>query len=75
MLLKTKGREMDSVSEDASLGQNTDASDTIDLHLHIWVTVRVTEVGQVRPPRCIFSVSFDNHGVLIKSVSQSESSF
>ena len=42
MLLKTKGREVDTRSEDSRLGQNTDAPHSIDLHFHIRVAVGVT---------------------------------
>lgn len=70
VLLETKCWKVDTRSEHACFGQNTDTSDAIDFHLHIWITVWVSKVGQVGPPCCIFSVSFNNHGIFVKCVRQ-----
>lgn len=73
MLLEAEGREMHSRSEHFGLGQDADSTDTIDLHLHIWITVGVAEVGKMRSPRRVLGVAFDNDGVLVKGVRKRKS--
>lgn len=65
MLLEAKGREMDTGSENLGLGQNTDTSNSINLHFHIWITVGVSKVGQMRTPSSILSIALDNNGVFV----------
>ena len=72
MLLKAESREVYTVAEDLRLGQNTDTTDTVNLHLHVRVAVGVAQVCKMRPPRGILGVALDNHGVLVKSVSQGQ---
>ena len=68
MLLKTEGWEVNTRSEDLGLCEDRNAADTIDLHLHVWVTIWVSEVGQMWAPSGVLGVTLDNNGVLIKSV-------
>lgn len=68
MLLETESREVYSLTENLGLGKNTDTTNTVDLHLHVGVTVRVTEIGQMRTPGSVFCVTFDNDSILIQSV-------
>lgn len=70
VLLKAESREVHAASEYLGLRKNTDTSNTIDLHLHVGVTVRVAKVGKMRAPCGIFCVALNNDSVLIKSVSQ-----
>jgi len=72
VLLETEGREVNTRTEDLCLCQNTDTADTVDLHLHVWVTVRVAEVGQMRSPGSVFSVAFDNDSVFVEGISKRE---
>lgn len=65
---------MDTVSENASFGQDTDASDTVDLHFHIWITVRVPEVSQMRPPGGVLGVPLDDDGVFVQGICQGQGS-
>lgn len=65
MFLEAESWEVNAMSKNASFGQNTDTSDTIDLHFHIWITVRVPEVSQVWPPGGVLSITLDNHGVFV----------
>jgi hypothetical protein len=65
MLLEAESRKVDAGSEYTSLGQNADTSYSIDLHLHIWISVGVSQVGQMGPPRRILGVSFDDNGILV----------
>jgi hypothetical protein len=65
VLLETKGREVDTCPEHLCLGENTDASYSVQFHFHVRVSVRVTEVGQVRPPGGVFGVAFHNDCVLV----------
>ncbi len=68
VFLEAEGREMDTRTEDLGLGQNTDTTNAIDLHLHIWITVGVAEVGQMRPPGSVLCISFDNDGIFVERV-------
>lgn len=71
MLLETESWEMDTVSENASFGKDTDTSDSVDLHLHIWITVRVSEVGQMWPPCGVLGITLNNHSIFIQGICQS----
>ena len=75
MLLKTEGREMDSGPEDTGLRQNTDASYAVKLHFHIRIPVWVTQIGEVRPPRCILSITFHNDRILVQSFGKGQCGF
>lgn len=72
MLLETESREVDTRAEDLRLCQDTDSTNTINLHLHIWVTVGVAEVGQMGSPGCIFCVALYDNSVFIERVSERE---
>jgi len=74
MLLKAERREMDARAEDLSLGQDTDSTDAVDLHLHIGIAIWVAQVSKVRPPRRILCVSLDDDGVFIESVGEGQGS-
>lgn len=72
VLLEAKCREVNTVPENKSLGQNTDTTDTVDFHFHIWIAVRVAEVGKMRAPRGVLGVAFDNDRVFVQGVGQSQ---
>lgn len=74
MLLETESREVDTRAEDLRLCQDTDSTNTINLHLHIWVTVGVAEVGQMRAPSGVLCVTFYNDCILVESVGEGEGS-
>lgn len=44
MFLKAERREMYTISEDLGFGKDTDSSDTVNLHLHVWVAIGITQV-------------------------------
>tara|TARA_R110002003_G_scaffold152_6_gene13629 strand:- start:11767 stop:12129 length:363 start_codon:yes stop_codon:yes gene_type:complete len=75
MFLKAECGEMDARSEDFGFCEDTNTTDTVNLHLHIWVTVRVAEVGQMRAPGGVLRITFDNDCILIKSVCERERGF
>lgn len=75
MFLKTKRREMHTAPEHLRLRQNTNTAYTINLHLHIWITIGITEVGEVRTPGSVFSVPFDDDGVFVESVGELQGGF
>jgi len=75
VLLKTESREVNAGPEYFRFGQNTDTPYTVNFHLHVWITVWVAQVGQMRAPRGIFGISLHNHGILIESVCKGERSF
>jgi hypothetical protein len=70
MLLEAECREVDARTEYPGLGQNTYTTNAVNLHLHVWVAIGITEVGQMRPPGGILSISFDDDSILVESVSQ-----
>src|SRR5690242_7502840 len=72
MLLETESREVDTRTEDLGLSQNTDTTNSVNLHLHIWITVGVAEVCQMRSPSSVLCVSFDNDSVFIEGVGERE---
>lgn len=59
---------MDTATEYLGLGQDTDTADTVNLHLHIGVTVGITQIGKMRSPGGVFGVSFDNDGIFVQGV-------
>lgn len=74
VLLETESREVHTTSEDLGLCQNAHTSNTVNFHLHVRVTVRVAEVGEMRAPSGVLCVAFDNDGILIKSIRESKCS-
>ena len=75
MLLKAKGGEVDTLSEDFRFGENRHTTDAVNLHFHIGVAIGVAEVGQMRAPGSILCVSFHNDSVLVKGVGEREGGF
>lgn len=75
MLLEAERWEMHTSSKHESLGQNADTTNTVDLHLHVRVTVGVAEVSQMRSPGGILCIALDNDGVFVQRVSQSQGRF
>jgi hypothetical protein len=65
MFLEAESREVHARAEHLRLGEDTNTSNTVNLHLHVWVTIRITQVGQMRTPGSILGVPFDNDGVLV----------
>lgn len=72
MLLEAERREVDSRAEHLRLGQNTDTSNAIQLHLHVGITVRITEIGQMRPPGGILSVTLYNDSIFVQGFRESQ---
>lgn len=68
VLLETKCWEMYAGPEDLSFSQYAYASNAINLHLHVGIAIRVPEVCQMGPPRCVLGVSFDDNGVFVQGV-------
>lgn len=75
MLFETESREVSTITENSRLGQNADATNTIDLHLHIRVAVRITQVCQMRPPCRVLGITLHNDSVFVKSVGKSKGGF
>jgi len=74
MLLKAKSREVNTSAEHSCLGQNTDTTNTVNLHLHVRVTIGVSEVCKMSAPSSILRISFDDDRILIKSICKLQSS-
>lgn len=75
MLLEREGGEVNAGSEDLCFGENADTPDAIDVHFDVRITVRIAEVGKVGSPGRVFCIAFDNYGVLVKSIGESEGGF
>lgn len=72
VLLKAEGREMHARAEHARLGQDADTANTVNLHLHVWVAIWITKVGQVRTPCGILGVALHNDGIFVESICQGQ---
>ena len=59
MLLEAESWKVHACTEDASFRQDTDTSDAINLHLHVWVAVWVSEIGKMWSPGSILCVAFE----------------
>jgi hypothetical protein len=59
MLFETESGEVGTLAEHLCLRKNTDTTDTINLHLHVWVAVR---------PCSVLGISFNNNSVLVEGV-------
>lgn len=70
MFLEAESREMDTRSENLGLCQDTDSSNAIDLHFHVWVAEWIAEIRQVRSPCSILGVTFDDNSILIKRIGE-----
>lgn len=73
MLLKTKSWEMHSGAKHSCFSEDTDTPNTVEVHLHVRIAVRVAEISQMRPPGRIFGVSFHNNRILVQGIGQRES--
>ena len=68
VFLKTERGKVNTSPEDFRLGKNADASNTINLHFHVRVAVRIAKVGQMWSPCGIFRITLHDDGVFIKSI-------
>jgi hypothetical protein len=75
MLLETKSREMDAAAKYFGFRQNTDTSNSVNLHLHVWVTVGVSQIGKMGSPCGIFGIALYNDGIFVQCVGQRKSGF
>lgn len=66
---------MASSAENPGFGENADSTDTINLHLDVWVAIRVAKVSQMGTPSSVLGITFDNDGVFIECVGEGEGSF
>lgn len=74
MLFETEGWEMATRAKDLGLGKDTDAPDTINLHLHVRISIGVPKVGQMRPPSGVLGVALYDDGVFVQGIRQSQGS-
>lgn len=75
MFFETERWEMDACSEHAGLRENTDTSNPIDFHFHIWITVWISKVGKMRSPGGVFCISLHNNGILVQGISKGQGGF
>jgi hypothetical protein len=72
VLLKTESRKVDAVAEDFSFSQDTDTTNTVDLHFHVGVAIRVPKISQMRAPRRILCVTLHDDRILVESVREGQ---
>lgn len=65
MFLETEGRKVDARAKDSRLCKDTDPSDSVQFHFHVLITIRVAKVCEMRPPRSVLGVSFDDDRIFI----------
>lgn len=65
VLLEAKGWEVHAASEDFRFGEDTDASYSVNFHFHVWITVGIAQIGQMRSPSRVLCVSLDNDCILV----------
>jgi hypothetical protein len=75
VLLETERWEMYARAEDLSFSQNTDTTNAIDFHLHIWVAIWVPQVGQMWSPGGVLCVTFYDDSVFVEGICKCESGF
>lgn len=68
VFLKAEGWEVHAAPEHFRLCENANTTNTVNLHLHVWVAVWVAEVSQMRTPCRILSISLDDDSVFIEGV-------
>ena len=69
MLFEAESGKVNPRAKNSRLCKDTDTSNPIQFHFHVRIAIRVTKVGEMRPPCCIFGVSLDNDRVFIQSIS------
>jgi len=69
MFFKAECREVNSRSEDFRFCQNTDTANTVDLHFHVGIAIWVSQISEMRAPSGILSITFNNDGIFIQSIS------
>ena len=66
---------MDAGPKYLGLGQDTDAANSINLHLHVRIAIGVTQVCQVGSPCRILGIAFHNDSVFVEGIRKSQRRF
>lgn len=72
VLLEAESWEVDTCAENLGPGKNADTTNTVNLHFHVWITVWVPKVGQVRSPCGVLGIALDNDSILVQRIGQRE---
>jgi hypothetical protein len=75
VLFEAEGWEMHSGTENLCFREDTDTTNTVKLHFHIRVTVRIPQIGQVGTPRSVFRVTFHDNRVFIEGICEGKRCF
>lgn len=75
MLFKAEGWEMDPRAKDPRFGEDADTANTVDLHLHVRITVGVSQICQMWSPCRVFCVALHDDGIFVQSVCECECCF
>jgi len=75
VFLEAECGKVDTGTENLRLGENADASNAVNLHLHVGVTVRIAKVSQMRPPSGVLRVTLHNDSIFIQGIGQGQRCF
>lgn len=75
MLFEAERREVDTRPEDLGLGQDADTTHSVDIHLHVGITVGIAQIRKMRSPSGIFGITLHYDGILVERVCQCKGSF
>jgi hypothetical protein len=70
MFLKAECRKMDSGSKDTCFREYAHTANTINLHLHIRITVGISKIRKMGTPSGILCISLNDDRVFIQGVRQ-----
>ena len=75
MFLEAECREVNAVTENLGLCQDTHSANAVDLHFHIRIAIGVTEIREMGTPGGILCVSLHNDCIFVESICERERSF
>lgn len=75
MFLEAERREVDAVTKNLGLCENTHSTDTVDLHFHIGIAIGVAEIREMGTPGGILCISLHDNCIFVESICECEGSF
>lgn len=68
MLFEAEGGKVNARPEHPRLGQDTDPTDTVDLHLHVRIAIGISQIRKMWPPCGVLGVSFYNDCIFVQRI-------
>lgn len=75
MFFEAERWEVDAVTENLGLCQNTHSTNAIDLHFHVGIAIGVPEICKMGTPGSIFCVSLHDNCIFVESIRECEGGF